>query len=346
MLDTVPQRMAQKMPVDFATYLLSSSPPATNLELLSFAFSENARKTWTQSLQRENTRHQQIGEIDDVEEVESESVWNKQQTLPKLARNRLKPIIIKKDDLSSDGESLSNSRNTSGNVTPTSPCSPRLGKKVSFADHRGYALATVRIMTEASDQPPNLTSEILKSIKRGAKADAAGLLPFKLRFSQPASDYMAFRDRIDKNFVSLENVILRDYNVLGTVKVKNICFEKHIFIRCSFDSWESSHDIEAKFVPSVGCMSHSGMDTFSFEFDIETHVNSVIQFAVCYEIPGKQYWDNNSGENYQIVPTDFNAPHPPHNHSWTTDVSFQSQHADGWTQYGCWNHVDTSAPYY
>lgn len=342
-LDTV-SRGAPKMPVDFATYLLSSSPPASNLELLSYAFSPEAARNWTQNQQ--NLANNDV-ENNNFEKIDND--FSKLSINGKVKRRNgeIKSIIIKKDESESDCDWSDMSAQNSGRATPTSPCSPRANKKVSFADHKGFALATVRIMTEPSDQPPRLGADVFKSITNGAEASVSGLPPFKLKFTQPASDYMAFREKIERNFVSLENVILRDYNVLGTIKVKNVCYDKRVFVRCTFDSWKTSQDIEAKYVqPFGGNMVHN-YDTFSFEYDIDSQTDNsqIIQFAVCFETPTGQHWDNNSGDNYQIVPTDFSAaehhmaPMPTSSHATLNRV-------DSWTEYSCWRHVDTSSPYY
>lgn len=344
-LDTV-SRGAQKMPVDFAQYLLSTSPPATNLELLSYAFSPEAARNWTQNNRNEAEKE----ENNNVEKIDNDfSRLNLNGKVRRSAAKEIKSIIIRKEDGESDCDwSDSASAQSSGRATPTSPCSPKTNKKVSFADHKGLALATVRIMTEPSDQPPRLGPEVLKSITNGAEAVVSGLPPFRLNFQQPASDYMAFRDKIEKGFVSLENVILRDYNVLGTIKVKNICFEKRVFVRCTFDSWKTSQDVEAKYVqPFGGNMVHN-FDTFSFEFDIDSQIENtqIIQFAVCFETPTGQNWDSNNGENYRILPTDFNS----HSHLNLAPLPSSTQptlnRVDSWTEYGCWHHVDTSSPYY
>lgn len=73
---------------------------------------------------------------------------------------------------------------------------------------------------------------------------------YSLNFSQPASDYFKFRKSIEENFVSLENVLLKGFDINGTIKVKNIKFEKEIFVRCSFDKWQSFEDFPAIYVPS------------------------------------------------------------------------------------------------
>jgi len=242
-------------------------------------------------------------------------------------------------------DSACSSAYSSGAATPTSPTSPgRTGKKVSFADHKGFALATVKIMAEPSDQPPRLGPEIFKSITKGAEAEVTGLPPFKLNFTQPASDYLAFREKIERNNVSLENAILRDYNLLGTIKVKNISFEKKVFVRYSSDSWQTSQDFEARYVPPVGINSNHSFDTFSFEFEISTEMDphNLIQFAVCFETPSNQFWDSNSGQNYEIKPTDFNSALPDHGDTLASNL----QKSSTWTEYNCWRHVDTSTPYY
>ncbi|XP_052771593.1 protein phosphatase 1 regulatory subunit 3B-like [Mya arenaria] len=354
-VQTSEYQRACKMPVDFTSYLLSASPPATKLDLLSYAFSQEASRNWQQQQQ------QQQQQVDKAENEKNDSSVEKiDNELSKLnltnehVRNgfkNLKPIIIRKDDLDSDGEwsdtsSGPNSGPNSGRVTPTSPCSPKSNKKVSFADHRGYALATVRIMTEPSDHPPKLAEDVFKTITNGAVAAVSGLPPFKLNFTQPASDYMAFRDKVGKSFVSLENVILRDYNVLGTIKVKNICFDKRVFFHMTKDNWKSSQDLEAKYVQPFGGNLVHNLDTFSFEFDIDpqTDGHRTIEFAVCFETPGQQYWDSNGGANYGIVPTDFNAVSSPDPLPTSTQPSLARR--DSWTDYGCWHHVNTAAPYY
>lgn len=47
---------------------------------------------------------------------------------------------------------------------------------------------------------------------------------WELTFSQPASDYMAFKLRLDKENVAVENVVINEKKgiVKGTVKVCNI----------------------------------------------------------------------------------------------------------------------------
>ncbi|MRA76055.1 hypothetical protein GH890_32010, partial [Bacillus thuringiensis] len=78
--------------------------------------------------------------------------------------------------------------------------------------------------------------------------------PLVLNFSQPASNYLAFRERLESGLVSLENVVLRDYTIAGTIKVKNAAFEKVVTVRHTFDSWKT-RDVVPPPPPSISCAS-------------------------------------------------------------------------------------------
>ena len=73
---------------------------------------------------------------------------------------------------------------------------------------------------------------------------------YSLNFSQPASNYFRFRKQLEESSVSLENVLLKGFEINGTIKVKNINFEKYVFLRCSFDKWQTHEDFPAS---SVSC---------------------------------------------------------------------------------------------
>lgn len=123
-------------------------------------------------------------------------------------------------------------------------------KKVRFADDCGCTLANVRVMTEPSDIPPKISPSIIRRYRRGSKAFLRALnsknnngvlsndeessdddvddmyynkkhASWKIGFTQPASEYIKFRENLEKNKVALENVMLRNDHckMLGTIKV-------------------------------------------------------------------------------------------------------------------------------
>jgi len=301
------------MPVDYTAYLLSSSPPGTGLEFLGNSIFEHLT-----SAERSFVTHAPI---------------YLEQRKAKQPADVPKPIII------SPVSSRNSSEPTSPvSHSPRSPTSPsKLKKSVSFADSHGYELATVKIMTEPSEIPPMMRPDILSSLTKGTSASVTSVPPLTLAFNQPAADYMAFRARLEKDCVSLENVILKDYQVKGTIKVKNLAFEKHVGVRYTFDSWETSDEVAATYSNSNNRCSN--YDTFMFVLDVPTdfEANKQIQFAVCYRPVGQpEYWDNNYDKNYTIVSNKTNVP--------TLTEDFSNLSVD--TSFACWKHIDSTVPYW
>lgn len=219
----------------------------------------------------------------------------------------------------------------------------KLKKRVSFADDLGFSLEVVRIFTESTDTPPRLRPEILSSITIGATAGVTEKPPLVLQFAQPASDYLVFREKLERECVSLENVILKDYNLIGTIKVKNISFEKTVRVRCTFDGWETNTDIVASYVPNNSMDGHSSVaaryDTFKFEMSVPptTDFSKKIQFCICYEVGNSQYWDNNGGDNYEVTSADWKEK---------DDSIFTIDYERDWTTYSSWGSNNSSVPYY
>lgn len=172
-------------------------------------------------------------------------------------------------------------------------------KHVSFADNKGLALTMVKIFSEFDD-PIDVPFSI-QALFTSALAVCKDENKLVLDFTQPSADYLRFRQRIEEEFVCLENCMLKDRALAGTIKVKNLSFEKSVKVRVTFDTWNNYVDIDCQYVKDtyVG----SDRDTFSFEVDLPEHMppHERIEFAVFYEVNSVTYWDSNSGQNYRIV---------------------------------------------
>ena len=222
-------------------------------------------------------------------------------------------------------------------------------KRVSFADEYGLELLMVREFTESSNSPPMIRRGLLSAITTGASASVTERPPLVLQFSQPASDYYQFRERLERLSVSLENVILKDYNIMGTVKVKNIAFEKKVKVRFTYDSWESFTDVYASYVSNRQTNAHSPYDTFAFEIQVPPNfdVKKSIEFVVCYDAGTTEYWDNNNDNNYIVSSTDWNLSPEPEEHTdspvFRLDTTVQSQN---WTEFSSWTNNDSAVPYW
>lgn len=176
----------------------------------------------------------------------------------------------------------------------------RKGKKqVTFADHRGLSLTRVKVFSQFNDpiDVPLSVQETLGS----ALAPTAEEDKLVLDFGQPSSDYLRFRQSLDRNLVCLEHCVLKEKALAGTVKVRNVSFEKSVKLRVTFDTWKSHTDVDCVYVKDTYPSSYS--DTFSFHVSLpdELKPHERVEFAVCYEVGGREYWDSNCGDNYRIV---------------------------------------------
>ncbi|XP_062985111.1 protein phosphatase 1 regulatory subunit 3B isoform X2 [Elgaria multicarinata webbii] len=176
----------------------------------------------------------------------------------------------------------------------------RVKKRVSFADSRGLALTVVKVFSEfdnSLDIPFNIT-ELIDNIVGLTTVDRDD---FVLDFVLPSADYLDFRNRLQADYVCLENCTLKDKAITGTVKVRNLAFEKAVKIRMTFDTWKTFTDYLCQYVKDT--YAGSDKDTFSFDVSLPERVqpHERIEFAVCYECDGKVYWDSNKGLNYRII---------------------------------------------
>lgn len=172
-------------------------------------------------------------------------------------------------------------------------------KQVTFADYKGLSLTKVKIFSEFNDQidiPVSVQKLLNTAITQATEEDK-----LVLDFPQPSSDYLHFRQCLENNYVSLEHCVLKEKVLAGTVKVKNVSFEKSVKVRVTFDTWKTHTDIECTYIKDTYPCSYS--DTFSFEVTIpeDLRLHERIEFAINYQVAGYEYWDSNEGKNYRIL---------------------------------------------
>ncbi|KAF8354696.1 hypothetical protein PRIPAC_96319 [Pristionchus pacificus] len=241
-------------------------------------------------------------------------------------------------------------------------------KRVRFADDCGKELFYIKVMTEPSDVPPLISPAVLRRF-RGADWDEDETVQHSswiLSFPQPASEYIRFRHNIDKNKISLENILLKNdsLHMTGTIKailslniflnhfiqVANIAFEKRVFIRLTTNSWQSYLDRPAVYQQS----SNKVHDTFTFDIEIprDTSADSRIEFCVCYVAGGQEYWDSNDGKNYVLLSsiksthTNVLSPHTPLFGSFKDKNDAYNQRYDNWSSFASWKNLSVDGPYW
>lgn len=194
------------------------------------------------------------------------------------------------------------------------------------------------------------------------------LLP---NFSMPSANRSAFLERVDRACVSLESVRVLPVEsgpattlngcppavidrLVGSVAVRNLAFEKSVTARCTFDGWASYVNVRAVYARSerVARRSATGQplggglefDVFDFSVNLPVRWRTVhgdrprAELAIRYDVGGQTFWDNNYGQNYELVGT--------------YDSSTWSRYPDDshvtpcWTEFSGWKNVDTSCPYW
>lgn len=189
-----------------------------------------------------------------------------------------------------------------------SPKHPRVKRRVTFADAHGRPLYTEKIFAEAPDEPPVMRTDrlnaIVERLRLNLKPESTNqksTKTFELLFSQPMSDYLKFKSNLDREKVSLENLVVRQRAILGTIKVKNICFDKTVTIRITYDHWETCEDIEATFIKNAYEGDWTNTFKFSTTVPASYNTNKTIEFCVRYKTGTSEHWDNNSGQNYRLI---------------------------------------------
>ncbi|XP_030579796.1 protein phosphatase 1 regulatory subunit 3B [Archocentrus centrarchus] len=180
-------------------------------------------------------------------------------------------------------------------------------KRVTFADHKGLALTKVKVFSpfsESIDIPVNIQEMLSSALSLTAEEDR-----LVLGFTQPSSDYLLFRQRLEQNLVCLEHCLLKEKAFAGTVKVRNVSFEKSVKVRVTFDFWKSHTDVDCVYMKDSYPSLHH--DTFSFEVSLSSELkpHERIEFAVCYQVDGCEYWDSNQGNNYSIMWSSMKSAH-------------------------------------
>lgn len=114
---------------------------------------------------------------------------------------------------------------------------------------------------------------------------------------------------VDKE-IFLERIYLADdlRSVKGTVRVRNIAFEKWVAVRFTLDDWVTVNEVSADYSESV---KDGESDRFTFSIKLNellnwprgagSHETKTMFLCLRYRTGGNaEFWDNNDGLNYQL----------------------------------------------
>ncbi|KAM9809488.1 protein phosphatase 1 regulatory subunit 3C-B-like [Syngnathus typhle] len=233
-------------------------------------------------------------------------------------------------------------------------------KKVVFADSKGMSLTAVRIFSKNEEERVSELQFDMSDLETAAmelKINSACNLA--LDFKQPSADYLDFRNRLIRNSVCLENCSLQERSLTGTVKVRNVGFEKSVRLRVTFDSWASFVEVDCTFMNNV--YGAHDTDTFAFVLDLPADIppQNRVEFCVRFEVRDRTFWDNNDGKNYVVKHAGWTgsvSSLPPTEHTKPSSIKLPVQDLEllesprmcsgffpGWQS---WNHVDPAVPYW
>ncbi|XP_034062199.1 protein phosphatase 1 regulatory subunit 3C-like isoform X9 [Gymnodraco acuticeps] len=214
---------------------------------------------------------------------------------------------------------------TNTTVTRRSAVCLKKKRNVVFADSRGLALANVHVYNEDEDQlltenqdlklrDRTVENQHLRD-RTGENQDLRdrtgenqdlrdrtdGSPALVLDFTPPVADYLELRNRLKAQQVVLETCSLQERLLSGTVQVQNLCFQKNVWVRITFDSWRCFQDVPCSYLNQV----YGSPDTNTFSFCVcvpeVLHPKDRVEFCVQYHTPEGTFWDNNQGNNYRLV---------------------------------------------
>lgn len=174
-------------------------------------------------------------------------------------------------------------------------------KRVSFADAFAMSLCDIRNFTP-SDDKMDLWSDCdyFRNhflIKRVSSDNVVNEQPanIALCFKDPSS-HPAFQEVFDRQNVILERCGTRERTITGIIQVKNIDYNKHVFIRSTSDKWRTVADTPANYLPNS---NDGSSDRFIFSLQFPKNVPEM-EFCIGYKIQSGEFWDNNHRKNYKV----------------------------------------------
>ncbi|XP_022051570.1 protein phosphatase 1 regulatory subunit 3C-B [Acanthochromis polyacanthus] len=190
-------------------------------------------------------------------------------------------------------------------------------KRVVFADTKGMSLTAIHVFSKFDDEPYQTKrgGRVMEELQFDMTDLESATMDLKisserslvLDFNQPSADYLDFRNRLIQNSVCLENCSLQERSLTGTIKVRNIGFEKSVQVRITYDSWVSFTDVECTFMNNV--YSCQDTDTFAFVLELPAYIppQNRVEFCICFKVQGQTFWDNNDGKNYVLKHVGWNG---------------------------------------
>ncbi|XP_062374641.1 uncharacterized protein ppp1r3aa isoform X2 [Sardina pilchardus] len=185
---------------------------------------------------------------------------------------------------------LTGSTDASEESEPESPPA-NMRRRVSFADAFGLDLVSVKEFS-SKDQEGKVEDYLC-----GLETDDHYL---SCLFTPPAPDVL--QEKVEGKKVALAAIELLQGTTIvrGTVRVANLCFQKAVYVRTTFDCWANHFDLLAEYIPGS---STKDTDDFTFRLTLIPPFEPEglrVEFCLRYETPAGNFWENNDGMNFVL----------------------------------------------
>lgn len=165
-------------------------------------------------------------------------------------------------------------------------------KKVHFADENGGVLEITHVYNVPSRN--DQTTE---------QSNVDGTVDVEQVKNHITNYQIVFDENklLEKGISVIAYGIIAEQSIFGAVEVKNITYDKNIFVRLTLDKWKTFTDVPAKFSRHD---ENERSDRFFFIAPLDDKsfgdIKSDIEFATCYKLVDNDFWDNNNGNNYSF----------------------------------------------
>ena len=176
------------------------------------------------------------------------------------------------------------------------------------------------------------------------------------------TEFSHFCDRLERDSVALETAVCGagQRTITGVIRVKNLGFQKRVFVRSTSDNWRSSRDWSAIYIaPIAGAVGPPPpYDRFSFEVETPEVGSDAekIEFCVCFQCAAGEFWDNNGGGNYvalrEKIPDRASDGAPQGGVAEKTALKppprdvFRARVESNWAYFSSWGSVTADVPYW
>ncbi|KAJ3734077.1 putative phosphatase regulatory subunit-domain-containing protein [Lentinula guzmanii] len=235
-----------------------------------------------------------------VEFPSVEQTTYKSAPVPPVIVVRKKSGQLVKPSLKSSKSAFKGSLNvTPGGFTKSEPATPTVPKAVKFdsrLEHVKLFLAEQRPLAVSRDgSPTDDTSGTESEFPSFIFGDRKHTTLRMTVTNMPPSL------NLDANIVLEEIKLgLDESSIVGRIRIRNISFQKWVAVRFTFDDWQTTSEVTAKYIESC----NSKFDIFGFSIRLSDLLARIEEktliVALRYNVNGKEIWDNNFGRNYVV----------------------------------------------